>query len=95
MDINELMTRRKTVLVDEQFILSMLGSPWEEAEYINVPRPLDIPKGARVRGVYYCPERLMFACTVFHESFPVVPAGERAPDMRCDWQSVKLAKAKS
>lgn len=72
--------RLRTFDLPQQELLSWLNRGEQLPSHCIIPTDLKgIPEGAVVHSVYYFPERLSFEVLVSHESYNVVPHGERVP----------------
>lgn len=73
--------RRKILHIRPEDIFQLLGG-WDQGQhaFVSLPRLAgDVPRDAKIDGVWYNPYYKCFAIGLQHESFDEVPNGEQAP----------------
>ena len=68
--------RYKVIYVDQELMITAMTALTNDGgSWVCLPVFKGLPEGFSVRAVHYEFQRLAFGVVIFHESFPIVPAG--------------------
>jgi hypothetical protein len=87
--------RLKLLLLDPGYVLFVFNQGLlkqsEGISFLKVPKPLGLPRSARVTAVHYDYSWASFVMVVEDDSFEEVPAGEMIPQIKVVWSLYEMA----
>lgn len=82
--------RVKVLYISHRRTLTLFTQHQKGVSYVNVPQPLGLPEGYKVRSVFPDYTRDAFGFIIEHPSFDEVPDGVCAPEIEVTFESVQL-----